>query len=310
MPWTRDGPGGPDDIENSSENIIIQWLSIPANFERWKGDDRMGKKKKRVALELSELIAEKGCTRKRSPHQVQEKINRMFSTFKAADDWATHTGQGVKETEGIKAFEEAVKKRCPYYFELADVMLDRSSTRPPIDDIDMSAEDEEEEESTEAINCDQSITSTSDGSNRHYFNNYSNNNSTSTSPHSSTITASSVTHASAKKRHNFMLRGKSNKTSRKAALPVDDFIHILEQTRRVQQHFEAERQQLETEKWQSEKKLAAEKWKSEKRALDLNFKMDCVRKYKELQDQGYSDDIIIELFPEMKEISAVLKKNS
>lgn len=60
----------------------------------------------------------------------------------------TGTGAaGLKEQDN-GTFEEACRKKCPYYFDLFDIMAERSSIRPIMtsDDMDDDVEEEEQEE--------------------------------------------------------------------------------------------------------------------------------------------------------------------
>ena len=131
VPWNKDGKNGHED-PNHSEKIILDWLVKEGNYIAFRGKDNKGTRKQDYAKHISSLIKDAGCRVDRTPAAVLSKINGYQDSFRRANDWANNTGQGVLETDGRSSFEEAIKKRCPFYFLLEPVMKDRASSRPAV----------------------------------------------------------------------------------------------------------------------------------------------------------------------------------
>jgi hypothetical protein len=128
IPWNRDGRHGKDD-PNNSENILISWLRHPGNYSKFRSPP-CGKTKIAVCQEVSTKIYLAKTLKSRKALSVQQKIQSMESAFRDAHDWVNNTGVGVLASDGRVTFEEAVKKRFTFYYDLVDVMSERASARP------------------------------------------------------------------------------------------------------------------------------------------------------------------------------------
>jgi hypothetical protein len=153
--WKTDGANGPDDPK-SSERILLDWLMTEGNYSnKWRGKDAKGKKKKHVAAEIATIINAAKVKVFRDGKQVMNKMSHIEKCFRMAHDFAnTETGQGLQENDPGE-FDEAVKGKCPYYFDLIEIFGDRASAKPKAmsnDNLDSSeGEEDEEEESSQDL---------------------------------------------------------------------------------------------------------------------------------------------------------------
>jgi len=114
--------------EINSMAVMIDWLTTGRNYSQWRGGDKQnGTTKLGIANEISQIVNDKGVTTERTGRDIHLKINCLEQQFRAAKDLLNQTGVDVTCKESIGA---AVKHRCPYYYELVDVIIGRASSMP------------------------------------------------------------------------------------------------------------------------------------------------------------------------------------
>ena len=150
--WRNDGPVGKEE-EGCSERILLDWLMAEGNYAKFRGGPQTkGKTKRKVAAEIARIINDKGVRVPRHDKQVENKIQHIEKQFKAAHDWAnTVTGAGL-EVNDRGSFDDAMKQKCPQYFDLLDVMIERSSVKPKATNANLDSsesEDNNDEEDNE-----------------------------------------------------------------------------------------------------------------------------------------------------------------
>jgi hypothetical protein len=137
--WNNDGANGPGD-PNTSEKILLDWLTDEGNYSRYRGKNNNGVKKIQFAQRLADAMNAQGVKVKRDSKQVMAKITYLENSFKNAYDWAnTETGAGLMEQGAMGSFEAEVKRRCPFYNDLLPIMKDRSSAKPMVTSEDLDA---------------------------------------------------------------------------------------------------------------------------------------------------------------------------
>ena len=101
--------------------ILMDWLTIHGNCASPCGvTGNKGTSKTQCHKEIALLIKTKRPDSERNEKDVENKIGSLERAFRTASDWANNTGQGVEDPGD---FEAAVKKCCPLYYELEDIMV-------------------------------------------------------------------------------------------------------------------------------------------------------------------------------------------
>ena len=305
--WTSDGKGGTDD-PHTSMKILLDWMTTEGNYSRFCGKDNNGVKKQQFANSLAEKMREETCSETRNAKQVLDKISRIETSFREAYEFANSvTGAGIQDEQGEESFKDLVRKKCPYYYELVDIMADRASTEPRItnyrpSDLD-SDEVEEEEGDYDNYDDDEQQEGTPDSIRTPAQQEVRIRNMAKVSRNNES-TANSV--ASSRNSNKKPRRGSASKNP----LMDDDTVKMLgvanETSKEKMEELKRHNKQVETiemERLDLEKKKYEEtKWKGKSDKLD--YKMKLISDYNTLKEKGMADDRIARFFPEMKGVIA------
>lgn len=286
IPWDRDGKEGPND-PNCSQNILLKWLLTEGNYTRFRGNDNHGKRKLAYGLQISLKMKEAGCRVERSGEAVVKKIQEIEGKFIKAHDWAHNTGQGVRERDGMETFQELVRQRCKWYFELEPIMADRSKARPKAttetlllgrDDFSVSSGSDIEVAGVAAVaagaadkksSSDEGKTSSED-----------------TKP--SAIPRSSTKNNSVKKR------------KKQSELEIQEIAFMQSFVERNQRKSIADNRMSEKERHNRAMEAIEEKktqWKNKKE--ELEYKKELLATKKDLEEQGHDMAEILALLPDL-----------
>ncbi|EGZ08631.1 hypothetical protein PHYSODRAFT_355860 [Phytophthora sojae] len=122
------------------------------------GEGQTGETKTALAQQIVHLISIKGIKTARTAKDVMSKIASLESTFRAAVDWLSATGQGVEDETTLRA---NILERCPEYYELFDTMHSRISTRAQLLNTDQHFR-KDDTESDDCSSSDESATDTNE----------------------------------------------------------------------------------------------------------------------------------------------------
>ncbi|KAA1066683.1 hypothetical protein PGT21_022020 [Puccinia graminis f. sp. tritici] len=127
--WDKDGEGGMTSIR-----ILLDWLAVDGNYQRWRGDTKAGSTKAALANEILAEMAEAGITH-RDNKGVQTKVQELQASYAKASDFLRNTGSGLLDEDvddGITTLPMGLAKICKYWDELHPIMFTRTVSNPPV----------------------------------------------------------------------------------------------------------------------------------------------------------------------------------
>jgi hypothetical protein len=310
--------------------ILLDWMVEEGNYSKYRGKSNSGVKKNHFCTSLSAKM-EAETKSKRNAKQVMSKIDYLEKSFKVAHTFVTsETGAGIQEKDGTDTFRSLVKKRCPYYYELCEIMADRSGTQPKVTnrnaaDLDASTtedegDDEEEgEKESDASDAegsypgDEGVSSTSD-SDYDTMENGSSNRLRCRSPRRSVPRVVDKVSAVSDEKSTLGSSKKSKKRKPTNPLIDDETAAMLavakdqsnEKMKEILRHNQVV-EELERKKLKLEvTKMNQLSWKG--KSQELEYKMKLMGDYTRLIHNGWSNEMILDMIPDMKMVIAAKQK--
>jgi hypothetical protein len=282
--WDSDGKLGPDDPHTSAK-ILLDWWMTEGNYSKFCGKNNGGVKK----IQFSNILAEKmtaETTSQRTGKNVLSKIQHIEKRWREAHAFATsETGAGIMEKDGETNFRDIVERKCPYYYDLLEVMQDRASAQPKVTSYNLDGGDEDADD-------DDSVVSELSANTKK--------------------TSASRKSTTSKKRKGPSLIDEStvrvltegNKTMEQRMFEIERHNKVIEEMELKRFRLEEKREERESLKLNLEQdKFKSMAWQGKND--ELNYKMNLISKYQEFKDRhGWSDAKIVRFCPEMIQVIA------
>jgi hypothetical protein len=326
--WDSDGKSGPMDAHTSIK-ILLDWWMAEGNYVRFCGKQNEGVKKISFCNMLADKMS-KETSSKRNGKNVLSKIQHIQRSFREAHNFAeSETGAGILENDGETTFENIVKRKCPYYYDIKDIMIDRASTKPKAssydnsdDDSDDDSDDNSDDENSNQVDDAEAVANINEvgASGNDALSDISDTEEqegtalTTSTPRSvgTKRTASSSSGKKTKKKQ----KGKNN--ANKNPLMDDQALSLLTDASQMSERKMAEmvrhnkmveereqkKYELELQREDRERKRAAlDAWKG--KSDELEYKMKLLDRYKDFREvHGWSDEQILAFCPDMSAVIA------
>jgi len=141
--WNNDGK--PETPDVTSNHVLNDWITTPGNYEAYRGKGENGFTKKYYCMTICAKMNNLTLS-VRTWESIQTMIATGEESWHSCNDWINNTGQGclVNPLEGKPHFDKCVKDRCPFYYDWEPVMIDRAGNNPAVTSDDLLNSDDDE----------------------------------------------------------------------------------------------------------------------------------------------------------------------
>lgn len=105
--WDADGVDG----GKCSIDVLLDWITNPRNYQRWKGGGSR-ETKETLCGEIVSLLNQNGIT-SRKKADVRTKVQELINDYAKATDWLHRTGEGIRQ-KGLPGADKTIEGK---YFD-------------------------------------------------------------------------------------------------------------------------------------------------------------------------------------------------
>jgi len=273
--WMNDGK--PETPNVTSNHVLNDWITTPGNYEAYRGKGENGFTKKYCCMTICAKMNNLTLS-ERTWESIQTVIASREESWRSCNDWINNTGQGclLDPKQGQPHFDKRVKIRCPFYYDWEPVMIDRAGNNPAVISNDLDKSDDDESFDLEPDDDDDS----DDGNKK-------------PKAKSSVAKASSIRSQSPTGSIS-IIDSETKEMFSLATSSLADRMKLM-----TEQH--AERMAIENRRLALEEARAKSiDWKAKRE--EVSHKCELYEKYNKMKDDGKSDEFILMVLPQAKQI--------
>ncbi|RLN97664.1 hypothetical protein BBJ28_00011612 [Nothophytophthora sp. Chile5] len=128
--WTSDHA---DPSGKSSMGVLLDWLTTPGNYDRWRCCDQSGDSQHAIAEEIVDLLHAAGLVH-RTIYQVCRKVSDLERSYREAAERLASTKRELKAAEGTPAepnLHRVLERHCRFFALLQPIMKEKEVAPRP-----------------------------------------------------------------------------------------------------------------------------------------------------------------------------------
>ncbi|KAF4037950.1 hypothetical protein GN244_ATG09965 [Phytophthora infestans] len=96
--WGKDGV----DRGKSSLDVLLDWMMVETNYNRWRGADRTSGNIKKSLVKENMAALETANISHRTPGQVRDKVSKLGEKYCSVQDFLAQTEAGIADQATLR----------------------------------------------------------------------------------------------------------------------------------------------------------------------------------------------------------------